>query len=268
MEYQNFDCEILDGYARLRLIGPGAPELGELCDELVDLMLRLQEDNAVRVVLFTDGDHAFELHHHLDGLAEGHGDDTAFETLAADEEISSRVVNLIRDFPKPVVAATRGDVRDMGLGFFLAADIRLASRSASFTATAMQAGLIPGWGLLHTLPGLIGPSRTLEFLWSGRTVGAEEAWQLGLVDRLFGEDTWEDEIDTLLANLRRLPQPAVQLTKLGVQQTRNMDMTETLSYEWETQQQCWSSLETAEGLRAWREGRDPVLDAPIDPEED
>ena len=41
-----------------------------------------------------------------------------------------------------------------------------------------------------------------------------------------------------------------------------------LSLEWEGQQQCWESLETTEGLRAWQEGRDPVLDSPVDEEED
>ncbi|MCP4572277.1 MAG: enoyl-CoA hydratase/isomerase family protein [bacterium] len=268
MEYRNFDCEIADGRARLRLIGPGAPDLGELCDEFVDLMLRLQEDNAVRVVLLTDGDHSFELHHHLDGLADAQPQGGGFDTLAADDEISGRIITVIRECPKPVVAATRGDVRDSGLGFYLAADVHLAAKSASFTAASMQAGLIPGWGLLHTLPGLLGQGRALEFLWSGRTVGAAEAWQLGLVDRLLDEDMYEEELDTVVDRLRSLPQPAVRLTKLGVQQNQQFDMTNMLAYEWETQQQCWSSLETAEGLRAWREGREPVLEAPTQPEED
>ena len=55
MEYQNFDCEIAEGCARIGMIGPGAPQMAALHDEFVDLMLRLQEDNAVRVILFTDG---------------------------------------------------------------------------------------------------------------------------------------------------------------------------------------------------------------------
>jgi 2-(1,2-epoxy-1,2-dihydrophenyl)acetyl-CoA isomerase len=268
MEYTNFDCEIADGRARLRLIGPGAPDLGELCDEFVDLMLRLQDDAAVRVILITDGDHTFELHHHLDGLADAHAEGKGFATLAADDEIAGRVVTVIRECAKPVVAATRGDIRDTGLGFYLAADVRLAARTASFTAASMQAGLMPGWGLLHTLPGLIGPGRALDFLWSGRTMAAVEAWQLGLVDRLLEDDVYEEELDAFVGRLRTLPQPAVRLTKLGVQQTQQFDMTNMLAYEWESQQQCWSSQETVEGMRAWREGRDPLLDAPVQSEED
>lgn len=268
MDYQNFDCEIAEGCATVRMIGPGAPDMGGLCDEFLDLMLRLQEDRAVRIILFTDGDHAFELHHNLDGLSDAHLQNQGFEILAADEEISRRIVTMIEETTKPVVAATRGDIRNLGLGFFMAVDIRLASDKASFTSQNMAGGLLPGWGLLHILPRLMGPGRTLEFLWSGRTIPAEEACRMGLVDRLIDDEIWEEELDRFTDRVRRLPQPAVQLTKLGVQQAANLDLTSMLSLEWEGQQQCWESLETTEGLRAWQEGRDPVLDSPVAEEED
>lgn len=268
MEYQNFDCEIATGCATVRMMGPGNPDMGMLCDEFVDLMLRLQEDRAVRMILFTDGDHAFELHHHLDDLAEPDEQAPGFELLAADDEIANRIVTMIGEFTKPVVAATRGDIRNFGLGFFMAADIRLASGKASFTTQNMASGLIPGWGLMHFLPRLIGPGRALDFLWSGRTIGATEAWKLGLVDRLIDDEIWEEELDRFSERMRRLPQPAVQLTKLGVQQSANLDLTSMLSLEWETQQQCWESLETTEGLKARQEGREPNLEAPTTQEDE
>jgi len=263
MEYRNFDCEIADGCARLRLIGPGAPEMGELCDEFVDAMLRLQEDRAVRVIAIMDGDHTFDLHHHFDGLSETHGEDRGFDTVAADDEIARRIVTVIQELAKPIIVATRGDVRDFGLGFYLAADIRLAAPTASFTVSGMTTGMLPGWGLIHTLPRLMGPGRALDFLWSGRTLGADEAYRLGLVDRLLGDATFDEDLDGFLEKLRRLPQPGVRLVKLGVQQAAHLDMTMMLDFEWESQQQCWASGETAEGMRAWQEGREPELDTPV-----
>ena len=86
MDYQNFDCEIAEGCATVRMIGPGAPNLADLHDEFMDLMLRLQEDRAVRVILFTDGDHAFDLHHNLDHVAEVHDTNSGLEVLAAAEK--------------------------------------------------------------------------------------------------------------------------------------------------------------------------------------
>jgi enoyl-CoA hydratase len=268
MEYQNFDVEVRDGCATIRMIGPGAPDLGGVCDECVDIMLRLQEDQAVRAVLFTDGDHSFDLHQNLDALADAHPQDKGFELLAAEEDVARRIVTMFGEMAKPVIAATRGDVRNLGFGFYMAADIRLASKRASFTLQDLSGGIMPGWGLTHSLPRLIGPGRTLDLMWSHRTIGAKEALKIGLVDRLISDANWEEELDTFTERLRRLPQPAVQLSKLAVQQAGNLDYTSMLSLEWESQQQCWASLETSEGLRARLEGRDPVLEASLETEDD
>ena len=265
MEYQNFDCEIADGAARIQLIGPGAPLLSDLCDEILDLCLRLQEDRAVRALLFTDGDHAFEFHHDLADLAQAHLQNEGVERLAADEDIGRKIVTILADFPKPVVAATRGDIRNLGLGFYMAADLRLASPEATFTAADLTGGLLPGWGLTHILPRLIGPGRTLDFLWTRRTLGAQEALRIGLVDRLIPVEEWDQELQTTLDRLCSLPQPAVRLMKLAVQQAGNLDLTTMLALEWEAQQQCWFSRETSEGLLAWQEGRRPELDR-LDPD--
>jgi enoyl-CoA hydratase/carnithine racemase len=267
MEYQNFHCEIAEGSATISMNGPGAPQLADLHDEFVDLMLRLQEDRAVRAILFTDGDHSFDLHHELDNAAEARRLHGGLEVLAATEEISRAIVTLMRDYTKPIVAATRGDVSGFGLGFYMAADVRLATRQAAFTCQDYAGGLLAGWGLTHTLPLLMGQGRTLDFMWSHRTIGAEEAWQIGLVDRLLSDTTWEQDLDDYMLRLANLPQPAVRLTKLATEQAGVLDLTSMLSVEWESQQQCWESLETAEGLLAWEEGRAPQLSASLEPEE-
>jgi len=268
MEYQNFACEIAEGCATVGMMGPGAPQLADLRDEFVDLMLRLQEDRAVRVILFTDGDHAFDLHHDLTGVAEARNHSSGLEVLSVAEEISRHIVTLMADSTKPIIAATRGDIRNFGLGFYLAADIRLASAEAAFTCQDMTGGLIPGWGLTHILPKLIGPGRALDFIWSHRTIGAAEAARMGLVDRVIDTMVWEQELDEYVQRLVHLPQPAVRLTKLAVEQAANLDLTTMLSVEWESQQQCWDSLETAEGLLAWQEERAPNLAAAIEADDE
>ena len=269
MQYDHFDCDIRDGIAHIRFIGPAAPSSAAACDEFLDLLLRLQDDNAVRVLLVTDGDNAFDLAPNLDTFAElrrGEGD---FGPVAADLDQARKVVTMIQELIKPVVTATRGDVRGAGLGLFLASDVRLAGRSASFTAPDMAAGLMPDWGLTFTLPRLLGPGRFLEFLWSGRTLDAEEAARVGLVDRVLTDEAWEDDLTRLLERVAQLPQPMVRLTKLAAQQNGQLDLTAMLSYEFESQLQCWESLETAEGLNAWQENRRPVFQAPLgDPDEE
>ncbi len=268
MQYDNFDVEVADGCATVRLTGPGAPDLGALCDEFTDLILRLQEDRAARVILLTDGDHSFDLHRDLEGLAEARRGGGGFEQLAAGDEIARRMVTLVSECPKPVLAATRGEIRNIGLGLYLAADIRLAGESATFAAPDMSSGLVTGWGLSLTLPRLVGPGRAMEFLWTNRTVTAPEALTMGLIDRLLPEDQWEQELFAITRRLGQVPQPAVHLTKLAVQQAPVLDLTSMLALEWESQQQCWDSDETTEGLRAWQEGRPPRLEASTGPDED
>lgn len=268
MEYQNFDCEIAEGCATVSMIGPGAPRLADLHDEFVDLMLRLQEDRAVRVILFTDGDHAFDLHHELEGAAEAQRRHDGIAVAAVSDEISRNIVTLLGDSAKPIIAATRGDVRNIGLGFYMAADIRLAASQASFTCQDMAGGLLPGWGLTHSLPRLVGPGRALDLLLSGRTLAAEEASRIGLVDRLLSDASWEEDLDAYVQRLVRLPQPAVRLAKLAIQQSGVLDQTSMLAVEWESQQQCWASLETTEGLAALSDGREPDLGLAALEEED
>jgi enoyl-CoA hydratase/carnithine racemase len=269
MQYEHFDCDIRDGIAHIRLIGPDTPLPAAMCDEFLDLLLRLQDDNAVRVLLVTDGDNSFDLATNLNDLAEARRGDGDFGPVAADLDLSRKVVTMMQEMIKPVVTATRGDVRGAGLGFFLAGDVRIAGRSASFTAPDVTAGLMPEWGLTFTLPRLLGPGRFLEFLWSGRTLDADEAARLGLVDRVFRDESWEDDLTTFLERLVHLPQPMLRLTKLASQQNGQLDLTAMLSYEFESQLQCWDSQETAEGLRAWQEGRRPVFQAPLgDPDEE
>jgi enoyl-CoA hydratase/carnithine racemase len=268
MQYEHFDCDIRDGAARIAMLGPGNPLLSDLADEIVDLMLRLQEDQAVRVVLLSDGEHAFDLQPDLGGLSRAAGQTAGFESVAAGLEVANRVVTLLQESAKPVLTATRGDIRATGLGLFMAGDVRLASSTASFTAPDLTAGLMPEWGLTFTLPRLLGPGRALEFLWSGRTLSAGEAHVAGLVDRVVDDAGWEESLEELLQRLVTLPQPLIRLTKLAAQQSGHFDLTSMLSFEFEAQQQCWDSLETAECLKAWQENRTPVFHAPTTTAED
>ncbi len=259
MQYDHFELEVRDGTATLALIGPGGTPAADLCDELVDLLLRLQEDNAARVILLTDRDApldpSFDLKAVAEELARGKGQ--TMDTMAADLDTIRRVVTLMQETGKPIVAAVHGDVRDAGFGLLTAADIRLAAPTATFTPPDMRTGLMPDWGLTHFLPRLIGTGHTFELLWSGRTFTAEEAYRLGLVDRLLAVDTWDAELEAFCRRLATLPQPAVRLTKLVVQQADQFDMTSALSLEYEAQQQCWNSRETAAGLAAHLSGEDP-----------
>jgi enoyl-CoA hydratase/carnithine racemase len=257
MQYEHLDFQVQDGVAQVEFLGPGSPPIAMLCEEFLDLMLKLQEDTTVRVILVTDGDHSFDLSPDLERLAQGKCDGDGFDSLTPDLDVARNIVTIIQEMAKPVVAAARGSVRESGFGFYLATDIRVASTTATFTPPDMSRGLLPDWGLSFTLPRLVGPGRTLEMIWTQRTLSAQEANNIGLVDRVIEEDAFDQELAKLVSRLSDLPQPAVRLTKLAAQQASQFDMTSMLAYEYEAQQQCWSSFETAEGMAAYLAGRRP-----------
>lgn len=91
------------------------------------------------------------------------------------------VMRTIANSPKPVVAAIRGYCMGGGLDLALACTARVAATDAVFAHPGGSIGIITGWGGTQRLPRLIGPSRAIEMLVTGRKVGAAEAYELGLV---------------------------------------------------------------------------------------
>ncbi len=268
MKYENLECEIRDGAALVTLITPDILSLGDLCDELLDLLLRLQDDPQVRAILLSDGLRPFDLSPDLENLADLKCAGKDFSVIAPRLDAIGKTVMALQDYGKPVVAAAAGCVREAGFGLFLAADCRIAATTATVQTPDVARGLLPEWGLMHTLPRLVGPGRALELLWSGRTLDAAEAARIGLIDRVVPAERFEEELDLLMARLVALPQPVVRLLKLGAQQAAQFDLTAMLSFEYEGQQQCWAAHETTEGMAAFLENRSPVFRAPASDSDD
>jgi len=93
--------------------------------------------------------------------------------------------SFIPSLRKPVIAAINGPVAGMSFAIATMCDLRFASETAVLTTSFAQRGLVAEHGLSWTLPRLVGPSKALDLLWSARKIGAEEAKDIGLVDRTF-----------------------------------------------------------------------------------
>ena len=113
------------------------------------------------------------------------------------QERAARALGAVRAVPVPVIAAVNGPAAGGGMSLSLMADIRLGSPAAKFNAAFVRIGLSAGdLGASWLLPRLIGPSAAAEIGFTGRMVEAEEAEQLGLLNRLTGPD---DLLDQTLA---------------------------------------------------------------------
>ncbi|HUF85174.1 MAG TPA: enoyl-CoA hydratase-related protein [Acidimicrobiia bacterium] len=94
----------------------------------------------------------------------------------------------IAAIPRPVIAAVHGVALGGGMELALACDLRIAADSARLGQPEILLGIIPGAGATQRLPRLVGPARAKDLIWSGRQVKADEALDLGLVDRVVPAD--------------------------------------------------------------------------------
>ena len=102
------------------------------------------------------------------------------EALAGLYRMAGRLI----DGPLPLVAAIQGSAIGGGLGLALAADFRVATSSSRFSANFARLGFHQGFGISLTLPAVVGRQRALELLTTGRRIDGEDAFAMGLVDRL------------------------------------------------------------------------------------
>ena len=189
--------------------------LAQACDEV-------EASNETRVAILTGAGKAFCAGYDLDEAAR-------LPTLGALgmldlQERAARALGAVRAVPVPVIAAVNGPAAGGGMSLSLMADIRLGSPAAKFNAAFVRIGLSAGdLGASWLLPRLIGPSAAAEIGFTGRMVDAEEAEQLGLLNRLTGP---EDLLDQTLAMANQIcanSPGGIRLSKRALQ--ANMEVT-------------------------------------------
>jgi enoyl-CoA hydratase/carnithine racemase len=159
-----------------------------------------------------------------------------------------------RDLPFPVIGAINGPAIGAGMCITLACDLRYASHTASFSAPFIYLGTHGGMAVTSLLPEAIGVSRAREMLYTGRTVGAQEALQWGLVS---------DVVDDVLAHsvyigikiASAAPIPT-RLTKAGLERSSD-GVTASLQWEALAQPLTLATADLHEGIQARREHREP-----------
>ena len=169
----------------------------------------------------------------------------------------SPVVTRMHTMEKPVLAAINGVAAGAGLSLALACDLRFAAESARLVVAFVRIGLVPDAGLMYFLPRLIGPGKTLELSWTGDPVGAQEAYELGMVNRVLPDGEVLGHTQELAARLARGPAKTIALIKRGVNQAHELPLDRVLELEANYQAIAGRDPNFAEGVAAFREKRAP-----------
>ena len=226
----------------------------ELAAELTGACADIAADRHARVVVLTGAGRGFcsGLDMRAFGPAMPGEDASQLEKLRFQESMAA-LPEQLRALPQPVIAAVNGPAVGGGLALVLASDVRVCARSATFGNAAIRIGLSGAeMGMSYHLPRIVGTSVAADWMLTGRTVTAEEAFRCGLVSALLDDDRLAEHALDLAGQMASHSALAVQLTKRALQtNTDAPGLTAALEVENRNQVIAYATEEAAAARSAW-----------------
>jgi enoyl-CoA hydratase len=216
----------------------------------------LDRDDAVRVLTIgSAGDRAFSAGSDV-GLLDDLG--TTWQARNRRARGVDYIAPLLR-FTKPIVAAIRGYCLGGGLEIALAADIRIASETATFGAPEVRLGWHAGSGNTTILPRLIGYGNAARWILTGDRFDAAEAHRVGLVQEVVRDAELETRVAALVDRIASNPPIAVQAAKHLIRMSQGTSVEQGLAWENDLYTYCMTTADSHEGIAAFAQRRNPVF---------
>jgi 2-(1,2-epoxy-1,2-dihydrophenyl)acetyl-CoA isomerase len=262
MTYETVDLKIEESVAYVTLNRPERlnawnQQFGE---DLRAAILEDAADPAVRAVLITGAGRGFssgaDLKDMLEQAASGAPPPDVGEML---RERYHPIITGIRELPKPVVAAVNGPAVGIGCSLALACDLIWAAESAIFGLAFVNIGLVPDGGSTFLVPAAVGKARALEMALLGQPVGAEQALEWGLINKVVPDGKLADETRELAQRLAAGPTRSYANSKRALNNSVLRIMAEQLELEAQIQSEMAGTRDFTEGVQAFVEKRDPVF---------
>ena len=161
---------------------------------------------------------------------------------------------------KPVIAAINGACAGLGMSIALLCDLRFSADGAKFVTSFSQRGLVAEHGQSWILPRVVGPSRALDLLWSSRRVMADEALQIGLVDRVYEADEVLSRAIEYVQQLADSAAPvSLQVMKRQIYRHMNMSLGDAMAESTQLMDESLLRDDFKEGVASFMEKRAPAF---------
>ena len=212
MSYQKLIYQLDQGVARITLNRPERRNAldAELIAELRDAVRAAAEDAGVRVVLLTGAGPDFCSGADLSSLQKTF--EAGVVENMADARKMAELFVAMRNHPRPIVAAVRGRAIAGGCGLATAADIILASESAKFGYPEVNIGFVPAM-VMAILRRSVTEKRAFELIAGGEPISAQTAFDFGLINRIFTDDTFDIEVEAYATKLAQKSASALTISK-------------------------------------------------------
>lgn len=257
LNVKNLLFENLEGIGLITVNRPSALNAlnRETLLELDSLFELLSKDKTIQAIIITgSGDKAFV----------AGADITEMQQMSAVEgrewgKLAQSAFNKIENFPRPVLAAVNGYALGGGCELAMACDIRIASEKARFGQPEVSLGITPGFGGTQRLARLIGKGRAKELLFTGDMIDAEEAYRIGLVNKIAAHQNLVETAREMANRILLRGPVAVTLCKAAVNEGMDVDLESGCAYEAEVFGLCFATADQKEGMTAFLEKRKPVF---------
>jgi len=248
----------------------------EMTDELFEYINLVEKNYDIRVIILTGEGRAFSSGLDLkeaqilwkrkvpeEYLKYKHArtKDKVKRTIIGQKNLAEVMMKL-RKIPQPVIAAVKGSAYGGGLGLALASDIRIAGESADFCNAFIKIGVSGAdMGSSYWLPRIIGFSRAAEFMYTGRSIKADEANKIGLVSRVVTDDKIVEEAIDMAKNILKKSPMGIRFTKEALNANIDAQSLETaIRLENRTQVVLLNTNDVLEGIFSFLEKREPNYD--------
>jgi 2-(1,2-epoxy-1,2-dihydrophenyl)acetyl-CoA isomerase len=223
--------------------------------ELIDAFKQSERDASVRAVLITGAGRGF-----CPGqdLGDARQRQESGEGLSFGEHLRhtyNPLIRKMRQLPKPIIAAVNGVAAGAGMSLAMACDFRIAAESASFLQAFVKVGLIPDSGSTWMLPRLVGMTRALDLMLTGRKIDAREALSIGLVNQVVTDAELMSTARQIASEFASAPTRAIGFIKRALDYAANHTLEETLANESDLQEIAGRTADHKEGIAAFLEKR-------------
>jgi enoyl-CoA hydratase len=250
MAYQNIIFEKEENIAIITFNRPEAMNAlnNQARAEFAAAIAEVADDDGIKVLILTGSGKAF---------VAGSDIKEFNQTTPYGAHNINRLGEMVEKLGKPVIAAVNGFCLGGGNEIAMGCDIIIASDKAKFGQTEINIGIIPGGGGTQRLPRLIGVCKAKELIYTGDIISAEEAFRLGLVNRVVPMDELMPAAKELAKKIATKSAAALKLAKTAINRGMQTNLESGLKYEYELYSLALSLEDKVEGVNAFLEKRAP-----------
>ncbi len=252
-EFQNILLSIENKVATITLNRPDVFNAfnEEQSYELQDALKLVTRNNEVRVVIITGAGKAFCSGQDLKAIA-------GSKNRSLSDSLYKRynpIIKAMREMPKPIICKLNGVAAGAGCSIALACDFIVASEKASLIEVFVNVGLVLDSGSSYFLPRIVGSQRAFEMATMASKISAQQALELGMVNRVFDAENIDAETQSIADFYANAPTKAIGLMKKMLNKSSYSDLETMLQYEAYCQEIAGNSDDYKEGVAAFNEKR-------------